>query len=54
MKGIGVLGVPANSAGKTDGVARAPAALCEAGLVAALERVVPVVDYGHEPIHELF
>jgi arginase len=46
MKGIGVLGVPTNSAGKTDGVARGPAALREAGLVGALERVASVVDYG--------
>ena len=46
MTGIGVLGVPTNSAGRTDGVARAPAALREAGLVEALERVCPVVDYG--------
>jgi arginase len=46
MTGIGVLGVPTNSAGKTDGVARTPAALREAGLVDALEGVSPVVDYG--------
>jgi arginase len=46
MMGIGVLGVPTNSAGRTDGVALAPAALREAGLVDALERVSPVVDYG--------
>jgi arginase len=46
MTEIGVLGVPTNSAGKTDGVARAPAALREAGLVDALERVSSVVDYG--------
>ena len=39
MTEIGVLGVPTNSAGRTDGVARAPAALREAGLVVALERV---------------
>lgn len=46
MTGIGVLGVPTNSAGRTDGVALAPAALREAGLVDALERLSPVVDYG--------
>ena len=46
MTGIGLLGVRTNSAGKKYGVARAPAALREAGLVEALERVCPVVDYG--------
>ena len=46
MTGIGVLGVPTNSAGTTDGVALAPTALREAGLVDALEWVSPVVDYG--------
>jgi arginase len=46
MTGIGVLGVPTNSAGKTDGVARAPAVLREVGLIGALERVASVVDYG--------
>jgi arginase len=46
MTGIGVLGVPTNSAGTTDGVALAPTALREAGLVDALGRVSPVVDYG--------
>jgi arginase len=44
--GIGLLGVPTNSAGRTDGVARAPAALREAGLVEALWRSSSVVDYG--------
>jgi arginase len=46
--GIGLLGVPTNSAGTTDGVALAPAALRGAGLVAALERssASSVVDYG--------
>jgi arginase len=47
MTGIGVLGVPTNSAGESDGVALAPAALREAGLVDGLERVSPVVDYGN-------
>jgi arginase len=46
MAGIGVLGVPTNSAGKADGVARAPGALREAGLIGALEQVLRVVDYG--------
>jgi arginase len=44
--GIGVLGVPANSAGTTGGVARAPEALREAGLVEALQRVAEATDYG--------
>ncbi|HZB01340.1 MAG TPA: arginase family protein [Actinomycetota bacterium] len=43
---IGVVGVPTNSAGTTDGVARAPAALRDAGLIEALERSSSVVDYG--------
>jgi arginase len=46
MASIGVLGVPANSAGTTNGVAQAPAALRDAGLVAALQRVSSTVDYG--------
>jgi arginase len=46
MTGIGVLGVPANSAGTTDGVARAPKALRDAGLVEALQRVTSAIDYG--------
>jgi arginase len=46
MSGIGVLGVPANSAGTTDGVARASKALRDEGLVETLQRVVPAVDYG--------
>jgi arginase len=46
MTGIGVLGVPANSAGTTEGVAWAPTALRHAGLVEALHGVAPTVDYG--------
>jgi arginase len=46
MTGIGVLGVPANSAGTTDGVAGAPKALRDAGLVEALQRVTSAIDYG--------
>jgi arginase len=46
VSGIGVLGVPTNSAGTTDGVARAPAALRAAGLVEALGRSADVVDHG--------
>ena len=46
MAGIGVLGVPTNSSGKIGGVARAPSALRDAGLIEALGRVSSVVDYG--------
>jgi arginase len=50
MAGIGLLGVPANSSGRTDGVAGAPAALRAAGLVDALQRVSSVADYGDVPL----
>jgi arginase len=50
MAGIGFLGVPANSSGRTDGVAGAPAALREAGLVDAVERVSSIADYGDVPL----
>ena len=50
MAGIGLLGVPANSAGRTDGVAGASAALRAAGLVDALQRATPVTDYGDVPL----
>jgi arginase len=43
---VTVLGVPFNSAGLTDGVARAPAALRRAGLVAGLDRRLDAVDGG--------
>jgi len=43
---IGLLGVPSNSSGMTDGVARAPAALREAGLLEALREHGDVYDYG--------
>jgi arginase len=46
MRTIGLLGVPANSAGTIDGVARAPLALREVGLVDALHRHAKVHDYG--------
>jgi arginase len=44
--GIGVLGVPANSAGLRTGVASAPSALREAGLVRALAETAVVRDFG--------
>jgi arginase len=46
MRTIGLLGVPTNSAGKIDGVARAPLVLREVGLVDALHRHAKVHDYG--------
>jgi arginase len=46
MAAMGLLGVPTNSAGTTDGVARAPAALREAGLLDALRQAGAVRDYG--------
>jgi arginase len=46
MRTIGLLGVPTNSAGKIDGVARGPMALREEGLVDAIGRHADVRDYG--------
>jgi arginase len=46
MRAIGLLGVPANSAGKVDGVAGAPLVLRDEGLVDALRRHTEVHDYG--------
>ena len=43
---IALLGVPTNSSGTTDGVARAPRALREAGLAPRLRRAGPLVDLG--------
>jgi arginase len=43
---LGLIGVPTNSAGRTNGVANAPAALRRAGLVEALERFSDVRDEG--------
>jgi arginase len=43
---IGLIGVPTNTAGKTDGVAKAPAVLRRAGLVEALRRSCDVRDDG--------
>jgi arginase len=46
MVAIGLLGVPSNSSGKTDGVARAPTALREAGILETLREDRDVRDYG--------
>jgi arginase len=46
VRRIGLLGVPANSSGRIDGVARAPTALREAGLVDALQGSADIRDYG--------
>ena len=43
---IELIGVPTNSSGTTDGVARAPAALRAAGLVERLRAVADVIDGG--------
>jgi arginase len=43
---LGVIGVPTNSSGRTDGVARAPEALRAAELIDALQRAYDVKDYG--------
>jgi arginase len=45
-----LVGVPSNSAGTLDGVARAPAALRRAGLAAALARAGRVHDAGDLPL----
>ena len=52
MRTIGLLGVPTNSAGKTDGVARGPLVLREEGLVDALHRHAKVHDYGDVTLPE--
>ena len=49
---IALLGVPTNSSGATDGVARAPRALREAGLVPRLRRAGPLVDFGDVQVDE--
>ena len=52
MDPVGLVGVPTNSSGKLDGVARAPVVLREAGLVEALARSVDVLDYGDVTLPE--
>ena len=49
---IALLGVPTNSAGTMDGVARAPRALRDAGLVPRLRRADSLVDLGDIPVDE--
>ncbi len=46
MRPVGLVGIPSNSNGTTGGVAGAPAALREAGLVEVLERHVDLRDFG--------
>jgi arginase len=43
---LGIIGVPTNSSGTTEGVARAPQALRRAGLIDTLQHVSDVKDYG--------
>ena len=48
---LALAGIPSNSAGTNDGVARAPAALRAAGLVAALQAIDPtLLDLGDIPL----
>lgn len=49
---VAVLGVPTNSSGMTDGVARAPRALRAAGLVGRLESSGKIVDLGDVRVDE--
>jgi arginase len=49
---IALLGVPTNSSGTTDGVARAPRALRDAGLATRLQRAGSFVDYGDVRVDE--
>jgi len=46
MLTIGLLGVPTNSSGRTDGVADGPRVLREEGLIDAIRRHAKVHDYG--------
>jgi arginase len=52
MRAIGLLGVPTNSAGAIDGVARGPLVLREEGLVGVLGRHTEVHDYGDVTLPE--
>jgi arginase len=46
VRAIGLLGVPTNSSGRIDGVARGPTVLRENGLVDAIRQHADVHDYG--------
>jgi arginase len=50
QRGVELIGVPTNSSGTVDGVARAPAVLRERGLVAALMRLPGFADSGDLPL----
>ena len=52
MRTIGLVGVPSNSAGTSDGVARGPLVLREEGLVDVLRRHAEVRDYGDVTLPE--
>ena len=52
MDPVGLLGVPTNSWGRLDGVARAPAVIRDAGLIEALAKNVDVLDYGDVSLAE--
>lgn len=52
MRTIGLLGVPSNSAGTIDGVARGPLVLREEGLVDVLRRHAEVHDFGDVTLPE--
>jgi arginase len=52
MRAIGLLGVPTNSAGTIDGVARGPLVLREEDLVGVLRRHAEVHDYGDVTLPE--
>jgi arginase len=52
VRSIGVVGIPANSAGRPDGVARAPGVLRAAGLVEGLGRLSDIRDYGDVDLPE--
>ena len=47
---LNIISVPTNSAGLSDGVANAPAALHNAGLIKALSRLCDVRDNDHVPV----
>lgn len=49
---IALLGVPTNSSGTTDGVARGPRALRHAGLVRRLRSAGPLIDLGDVQVDE--